>query len=148
MQGQITENVLMRLAFHDCVRYSDGSGGCDGCLNWHGMGTYMPNPNNKNDMYRFDPINETDNHGLDVIAEKLELIYTTIDWPFLTPSLEVSLHQSGKSRADLWQLAGLVALERALERANRACDLDFHARQQVKQNSSLPNVIFMFRLHF
>ena len=37
----------------------------------------------------------------------------------------------GKSRADLWQLAGLVALEQSLERANRACDLDFHARQQV-----------------
>jgi hypothetical protein len=28
-------------------------------------------------------------------------------------------------------LAGLVALERTIERANRACDLDFHARQQV-----------------
>ena len=47
------------------------------------------------------------------------------------PSLEISLKQSGKSRSDLWQLAGLVALEQALERANRACDLDFHARQQV-----------------
>ena len=35
------------------------------------------------------------------------------------------------SRADLWQFAGLVALERALERANRACDLDYWARQQV-----------------
>ena len=66
---------------------------------------------------------------LAVIA--LEKIYTTIDWPLLEPSLEISLKQSGKSRADLWQLAGLVALEQALERANRACDLDFHARQQV-----------------
>ena len=45
--------------------------------------------------------------------------------------LQVSLEQSGKSRSDLWQLAGLVALEQAVERANRACDLDFHARQQV-----------------
>ena len=62
---------------------------------------------------------------LAVIA--LEKIYTTIDWPLLEPSLEISLKQSGKSRADLWQLAGLVALERA----NWACDLDFHARQQV-----------------
>merc|ERR1712037_172902 len=48
-----------------------------------------------------------------------------------TPNLKVSLEQSGKSRSDLWQLAGLVALEQAVERANRACDLDFHARQQV-----------------
>ena len=28
-------------------------------------------------------------------------------------------------------LSGLVALERSIERANRACDLDFHARQQI-----------------
>ena len=79
-------------------------------------------------------------------AQFLELIYTTIDWPLQTPNLQVpppkkyyhrilpqvSLEQSGKSRSDLWQLAGLVALEQAVERANRACDLDFHARQQVK----------------
>ena len=68
---------------------------------------------------------------MDQIAEKLELIYTTLDWPFQNASLEVSLRQSGMSRADLWELAGLVALERTLERANRACDLNFHARQQV-----------------
>ena len=60
------------------------------------------------------------------------MIYTTVDWPFKQASQEVSLYQSGKSRADLWQLAGLVALEQTLERANRACDLDFHARQQVE----------------
>ena len=29
------------------------------------------------------------------------------------------------------RLSGLVALERSIERANRACDLDFHARQQI-----------------
>ena len=37
----------------------------------------------------------------------------------------------GKSRADLWELAALVALDLTVERANRACDLDFHARHQV-----------------
>ena len=36
-----------------------------------------------------------------------------------------------KSRADLWELAALVALDLTVERANRACDLDFHARHQV-----------------
>ena len=134
MQGPITESVLLRLAFHDCVRYADGSGGCDGCLNWNHMGAETPSPFDDDDKYRFDPIHETDNQGLDQIVAKLELIYTTVDWPFQAPSLEVSLHQTGKSRADLWQLAGLVALERALERANRACDLDFHARQQVDRS--------------
>ena len=38
---------------------------------------------------------------------------------------------AGKSRADLWELAALVALDLTVERANRACDLDFHARHQV-----------------
>ena len=46
--------------------------------------------------------------------------------------MTASLQQSGKSRADFWQFAGLVMLERALERANRACDLDKWSRQQVK----------------
>ena len=68
------------------------------------------------------------------MAEFLELIYTTVDWPLKEPSLNVSLRQSGKSRADLWQLAGLVALEQAVERANRACDLDKWGRQQVRSS--------------
>ena len=129
--GEMTENVLMRLVFHDCIPYLDGTGGCDGCLNWNHMYSDSPSPNDKDDFYQFDPVNATDNKGLDGAAIALELIYTTIDWPFLTPSIEASLFQSGKSRADLWQLAGLVALEQALERANRACDLDYQARQQV-----------------
>ena len=82
-------------------------------------------------MFQFEPMNLTDNHGLDGAVEHLEKIYKTVDWPLKEASLSVSLHQSGKSRSDLWQLAGLVALEEALERANRACDLDYHARQQV-----------------
>jgi len=129
--GQVTENTLMRLIFHDCMRYTDGTGGCDGCINWKGMHHEGPSPHSKDDYYKTEPIQETDNNGMDMIAEKLELIYTTIDWPFQNASLEVSLYQSGKSRADLWDLAALVALERTIERANRACDLDFHARQQV-----------------
>ena len=78
---------------------------------------------------------------MDQIALKLEQIYTTIDWPFRNASMTVSLFQSGKSRADLWQLAALVALERTTERANRACDLDYHARQQVTtERIALKNV--------
>ena len=123
---------MLRLVFHDCILHTDGTGGCDGCINWKGMNTAGPSPHDKNDYYKTEPIKETDNNGMDQIVEKLELIYKTIDWPFQKESMEVSLYQSGKSRADLWQLAGLVALERTIERANRACDLDFHARQQVR----------------
>ena len=129
----VTENKILRLAFHDCVGYEEG-GVCDGCLNWKGVGHRNPNSHlHKKDMYRMDAsgVNATDNNGLGPIVEKLELIYTTIDWPFRTASLDVSLRQAGISRADLWALAGLVALERTLERANRACDLDFYGRQQV-----------------
>eukprot|EP00091_Calanus_sinicus_P020080 TRINITY_DN5303_c0_g1_i1.p1 TRINITY_DN5303_c0_g1~~TRINITY_DN5303_c0_g1_i1.p1 ORF type:complete len:335 (-),score=64.61 TRINITY_DN5303_c0_g1_i1:1386-2264(-) len=129
--GQVTENTILRLVFHDCGKYTDGTGGCDGCIDWKGMNHAGPSANNKADYYGTEPIDKTDNNGMDQITEKLELIYTTIDWPFQNASLEMSLQQSGKSRADLWDLAGLVALERTLERANRACDLDYHARQQV-----------------
>ena len=117
-----SENKILRLVFHDCVRYTDGTGGCDGCLNWSGVGAYAPNPNFEEDFYAFPPVNSTDNNGLGDMVEALELIYTTVDWPFQEASLAGSLQQLGKSRADLWQFAGLVALERALERANRACD--------------------------
>ena len=85
----------MRLIFHDCMRYTDGSGGCDGCINWKGIGVAGPSPNDKNDFYRFDPINETDNNGMDQIAEKLELIYTSLDWPFQNTSLEVAFIHFG-----------------------------------------------------
>merc|ERR1711892_1541771 len=130
--GQVTENTLMRLAFHDCVLNVDGTGGCDGCMDWKNMNKIGPSANGpKEEQYTYEPVTETDNNGMDQITAKLELIYSTIDWPFQNSSLEISLQQSGKSRADLWELAGLVALERTIERANRACDLDFHARQQV-----------------
>ena len=29
---------MLRLGFHDCLKYKDGTGGCDGCLNWEGVG--------------------------------------------------------------------------------------------------------------
>ena len=125
-----TESMLMRLAFHDCIPYADGSGGCDGCLDWTGMKgnineTLLDDANLKD--------KRTSNKKLETLTENLEKIYKYIDWPFAAPlnSTTVSLYQSGKSRADLWQFAGLVALEQAIERANRACDLDYHQRQQV-----------------
>ena len=87
----------------------------------------------KGQFYTHSPINKTDNNGLFGPLNALEWIYTTTDWPFKQESLGgASLQQLGKSRADLWQFAGLIALERALERANRACDLDKWTRQQVK----------------
>ena len=34
ISSKTTENTLMRLVFHDCMRYQDGTGGCDGCINF------------------------------------------------------------------------------------------------------------------
>lgn len=34
MDYSFTERKAIRLAFHDCVLYEDGTGGCDGCLNF------------------------------------------------------------------------------------------------------------------
>ena len=38
-----TAPKYLRLGFHDCVKYKDGTGGCDGCLNWHNMGVRLSN---------------------------------------------------------------------------------------------------------
>ena len=114
----VTENKIMRLVFHDCVRYTDGTGGCDGCLRWKGVGDPIPDIFDKSDNYKFDPVKKTDNNGLKYVVKLLEKIYTTVDWPFRKASLTGSLQQLGKSRADLWQFAGLVALEKALGKSS------------------------------
>ena len=60
----ISAPAVLRLGFHDCLKYKDGTGGCDGCLNWKGVGAEVPNPNKKSDFYKYDPVNVTDNQGL------------------------------------------------------------------------------------
>merc|ERR1719204_1313836 len=51
-------------------------------------------------------------------ARSLELIYKVPNWPPGARSLSMSLKDSGKSRADLWQLAGNVGLEEAIKESN------------------------------
>ena len=29
---------VLRLGFHDCLKYKDGTGGCDGCVDFSNMG--------------------------------------------------------------------------------------------------------------
>ena len=77
------------------------------------------------------PVSKGDNNGLQTVAAALELIYTDKSWPSNVQALEVSLKDSGKSRADLWQFAGIVALEAEIERANFGCDYDFNTGNQV-----------------
>ena len=68
---------------------ADGTGGCDGCLNWKGVGADTPNPNVEEDFYQFPPANETDNNGLENLVMALEMIYTNIDWPFEVRTLSI-----------------------------------------------------------
>lgn len=136
-----SENKIMRLAFHDCLKYTDGTGGCDGCLNLQGAGWKYMNffeagikpQSNVKPKYYYDPsqFDKVDNNDLEGTVMALELIYKTVDWPPSTPVLPLSLFSAGKSRSDLWSLAGMFALERSIERANYACDHDFHVRQQI-----------------
>ena len=140
LMSPVSENTLLRLAFHDCLRYKDGTGGCDGCISWSGMGERYLNFHMIGSLQQFatpqfhyPPKEYTDNNGMDRQVKYLEKIYTTVDWPetYTGPRLATSLQESGKSRADLWAFAGWVALERTIERANYACDHDIHGRQQV-----------------
>ena len=32
---------ILRLGFHQCLKNADGSGGCNGCLNNHGIGYFL-----------------------------------------------------------------------------------------------------------
>lgn len=64
--------VVLRLGFHDCLRYIDGAGGCDGCLNFDGFLGNFEGP-----WYQLQ-LNKTDiafNNGLQHIVKILEEIY-------------------------------------------------------------------------
>ena len=65
---------------------------------------------------------KTDNAGLEMTADILEEIFTNPDFPKKTPKLAVSLAESGKSRADLWNFAQAVAVERGINNNNDMCD--------------------------
>merc|ERR1712232_408078 len=60
--------------------------------------------------------------GFGQTLQVLELVYIYRDYPAGTPSLPVSLQQGGKSRADLWAFAALVAVDYAVDQNNNACD--------------------------
>merc|ERR1711988_914924 len=59
---------VLRLSFHDCIRYTDGEGGCDGCLNWHGVGHRFAGLGDQDELkYKFleEDLKETNNNGLE-----------------------------------------------------------------------------------
>jgi hypothetical protein len=72
--------------------YVDGSGGCDGCLNWEGM-EYTYNASFVTTRSH-DDIEFTNNNGLGPTVETLEQVYTDKDFPSYAPSLNISLRES------------------------------------------------------
>ena len=111
---------VLRLSFHDCLKYVDGGGGCDGCLNWRGVGTLF-NQAKQNLYPDVGPDSEGGNNGLRHTVEVLEAIYTVPRFPRGTPVLNTSLRDSGKSRADLWSLAAITAVEFSIDVNNEKC---------------------------
>ena len=85
-------------------RYEDGSGGCDGCLNWEGVGYQSVRAlanirRKKPELYRAFPISrKTTNNKLQLAARSLELMFTVPNWPPGARSLTTSLKETGKSR--------------------------------------------------
>ena len=125
---------FIRLAFHDCVKNIDSEGnhvgGCDGCLNYDGMGHWMPEAwNPTRPVYKYKIPTHGSNNDLQFVVKALELVYTNASWPSMAPTLPISLRESGKSRADVWQFAANVALEQEIERANYACEYNQYAQQ-------------------
>ena len=128
---------LVRLGFHQCLKYSDGTGGCNGCLNNHNLGLdkrHVCAEFDKADQNKFTESNQvqTDNAGLEHTADILEELFTNATFPSNAVPLEVSLADSGKSRADLWTFASAVAVQWGIERNNRGCDGDIYAGDDVK----------------
>merc|ERR1711962_1405455 len=138
-----TTRKLIQLAFHDCLKNVDSEGnhfgGCDGCLNWEGMDFMNDIPGGNlgstriwAPSYRAEPIKyKTDNNKLSTTAMALELVYTDPTWPPGVRELSSSLQSTGKSRADLWQLAANTALEIEMTKANYACSHKVSYQQMV-----------------
>ena len=139
---------VIRLAFHDCVSSWSGATagegdefGCDGCLYWddeemsflynEGIDDEVTDRTIKKDSFSYDIPKAATNNGLKTIVKALEYVYDDPTWPPGAQQLEVSLKDSGKSRADLWQFAANVALELEIERANFACKYDVTNQQSA-----------------
>ena len=168
-----TSRKLVRLAFHDCLRTTDSqgnqSGGCDGCLNWTGMDwlNELPLCNMAFSYpwwpsYRSEPVQySTDNNKLSTTVMALQWLYMDPSWPPGARNLSASLWSTGKSRADLWQLAANTALEVEMARANYGCSNKASYQQMVtalegmdkclwrlhKPMVNLVHVVFAHRVH-
>lgn len=113
---------LLRMGFHTCMKYKDGTGGCDGCLNFAGIFDLW-HVGQKGRPGAGKPGGVRANAGLQLLMDALEQIYIDPKFPGSSPTLPVSLRQSGKSRADLWAFAALVGAYQLQARNNQVCEI-------------------------
>lgn len=128
-----TAAKIVRLSFHDCLVEPDTGAGCNGCLNFHGLQNayhldMCKNPTTLEEQeecienecgLRPQIQDETDNNNLFWVAQVLEKLYTKKK--FGGVKSKKSLYKAGKSRADLWAFAGLVAVRKTFENNNVFC---------------------------
>ena len=126
---------FVRLIFHDCVKEASGVG-CNGCVNFEGMGDKFTmeacakrtNPEACDDVDggihpQSGPL-ATNNNNLLWTMKVLEEIYTNprAGEGQISMHFDQSLFDAGKSRADLWAFASLVALQKSVENNNVECN--------------------------
>ena len=76
--------------------------GCDGCLNWDGVGARYPAAAEIRNKFLYEDIKNTNNNGLEYTVAVLEEIYTNPAFPPKAPGLSQSLRDSGKSRLEVY----------------------------------------------
>ena len=109
----------LRLGFHDCIKYADGTGGCDGCLNWKGMDVKLAIAAHARNLSVEDG---GGNNGLGDTVRNLERFYLEANFPHGAPVLSESPKDLGWSRADLWAFSSVVAVEFAVMVNNLKCE--------------------------
>ena len=103
------------------MKYKDGSGGCNGCMNLQKMEDSL-------DWRTYDLLNEgrglSGHEGLLTTVKVLEQIYTDPAYPPEAPALDKPMPEKGISRADLWAFSAILATEIGLEQNNKNCAVD------------------------
>ena len=155
---------FVRLSFHDCLQDDSENSGCNGCLNFDGMG--VEGEGLKHTRCHLDQScavsslpKETNNNNLFWVARVLEGVYDDSNLPI--PPLNLnnnvantvlgkSLRENGKSRGDLWAFAGLVAIEIGAQFHNNICDPQgeglcaFQVDSETPCGYTMPHLVFKY----
>ena len=156
--------MMLRFGFHSCMKYKDGSGGCNGRLQLGGAfrRLYAPSkryqctgPGSESRRRGVAPkchpregsVENSPGHNANMalLADHLERIYTVPTYPEWSPPLNKSLKETGKSRADLWAFATLASAWVGLRQNNQACKdgTALYSRwPEVPCNITMPNLKF------